>query len=47
MALHPNLDHDSRIYLTLTCDGCSARFDCYDNACYNVTSLRTEAATDR
>jgi hypothetical protein len=43
MALHLNFDHNSRSYLTVTCDGCSARFLCYDDACYNFTSLRTEA----
>jgi hypothetical protein len=43
MALNLNLDQDNRGYFTLTCDGCSARFVCYDDACYTFTSLRLEA----
>jgi hypothetical protein len=43
MALHLNLDRDSRAYFCLTCDGCATRFTCYDDACYSFTSLRTEA----
>lgn len=43
MALHLNLDRDSRVYLALTCDDCATRFACYDDACYSFSSLRTEA----
>ena len=37
MALHLNLDHESRLFLTLTCDGCSTIFLCFDDACYSFT----------
>jgi len=43
MALHLNLDRDSRVYLSLSCDDCATRFACYDDACYSFPSLRTEA----
>ncbi|MGI5240290.1 hypothetical protein [Dactylosporangium sp. CA-139066] len=43
MTLHLNLDHDSRVYFTLTCDRCGLPFVCYDDACYGFSTLRTEA----
>lgn len=43
MTLHLHLDHDRRVYLTLSCDHCGAPFTCYDDACYSYTSLRNEA----
>jgi hypothetical protein len=43
MALHLNLDHDSRVYFSLSCDSCGAMFNCYDDACYSFASLRMEA----
>ncbi|GAA4260402.1 hypothetical protein [Dactylosporangium darangshiense] len=43
MTLHLNLDHDSRVYFSLTCDRCGLPFACYDDACYEFTSLRDEA----
>jgi hypothetical protein len=41
--LHLKLDRDGRVYFTLTCNGCTAPFVCYDNACYTFASLRLAA----
>jgi hypothetical protein len=43
MTLHLNLDHDSHVYFVLTCDHCGLPFICYDDACYDFSSLRAEA----
>jgi hypothetical protein len=43
MALHLNLDHQGRVYYALSCDGCGTMFTCYDDGCYSIASLRTEA----
>jgi hypothetical protein len=43
MTLYLNLDQDRRAYFTLTCDRCAAPFVCYDDACYSLASLCTEA----
>ncbi len=43
MTLHLSLDNDSRVYYTLTCTQCSARFRCFDDACYSFATLRVEA----
>lgn len=43
MTLHLHFDHHDRVYFTLTCDRCTARFTCYDDACYSLASLCTAA----
>jgi hypothetical protein len=43
MALHLNLDHDGRVYFTLSCDDCQGVLRIFDDACYSFAALRNTA----
>jgi len=43
MALHMSLDHDGRVYFTITCDTCQQPLLNFDDACYSYPALRVEA----
>jgi hypothetical protein len=43
VAVQLRFDSNGTVYFSLTCDSCHKVFTCYDNACYNFESLRTEA----
>jgi hypothetical protein len=43
MALYLKVDHHGQVYFALSCDSCGLPLVCFDDACYDLASLRAAA----